>query len=199
MPSWRDSSLDRRQLRSRARPRHLDDALSPHDALRRPRRLCHRSRKTPIPSRAITADQPVSAGRRGRRRRPSRCRYAGADRQAAGRDRDQGRRRWRRSARRSPPTPSPTATRCWCISISISGFAEVDKLFGRQPKFTRADFIPLARFIADPMRARGATTRNAVQDAEGTRRRRQEAAGQVIFFSSVRSLRRAPSSGRSCS
>jgi tripartite-type tricarboxylate transporter receptor subunit TctC len=33
---------------------------------------------------------------------------------------------------------------------SISGFAEVDKLFGRQPKFTRADFIPIARFIADP-------------------------------------------------
>jgi tripartite-type tricarboxylate transporter receptor subunit TctC len=25
--------------------------------------------------------------------------------------------------------------------VSISGFAEMDKLFGRQPKFTRADFI----------------------------------------------------------
>jgi tripartite-type tricarboxylate transporter receptor subunit TctC len=35
--------------------------------------------------------------------------------------------------------------------VSISGFAEVDKLFGRQPKFTREDFIPIARFIADPM------------------------------------------------
>jgi tripartite-type tricarboxylate transporter receptor subunit TctC len=35
--------------------------------------------------------------------------------------------------------------------VSISGFAEVDKLFGREPKFTRADFIPIARFIADPM------------------------------------------------
>jgi tripartite-type tricarboxylate transporter receptor subunit TctC len=34
---------------------------------------------------------------------------------------------------------------------SISGFAEVDKLFGRTPKFTRADFIPLARVVADPM------------------------------------------------
>src|SRR6202521_1512762 len=33
---------------------------------------------------------------------------------------------------------------------SISGFAEVDKLFGRAPKFTRADFIPIARFVADP-------------------------------------------------
>jgi tripartite-type tricarboxylate transporter receptor subunit TctC len=35
--------------------------------------------------------------------------------------------------------------------VSISGFAEVDKLFGRPAKFTRADFIPIARFIADPM------------------------------------------------
>ncbi len=34
--------------------------------------------------------------------------------------------------------------------VSISGFTEVDKLFGRQPKFTRDDFIPIARFIADP-------------------------------------------------
>jgi tripartite-type tricarboxylate transporter receptor subunit TctC len=33
---------------------------------------------------------------------------------------------------------------------SISGFAEVDKLFGRQPKFTRADFIPLGLLVADP-------------------------------------------------
>src|SRR6185312_9896637 len=27
---------------------------------------------------------------------------------------------------------------------SISGFSEVDKLFGRTPKFTRANFIPIA-------------------------------------------------------
>ncbi len=33
----------------------------------------------------------------------------------------------------------------------ISGYAEVDKLFGRQPKTTRADFIPLARLCADPV------------------------------------------------
>src|SRR5205807_7584020 len=33
---------------------------------------------------------------------------------------------------------------------SISGFAEVDRLFGRQAKFTNADFIPIARFVADP-------------------------------------------------
>jgi len=35
--------------------------------------------------------------------------------------------------------------------VSISGFAEVDKLFGRTPKFTNADFIPIARFVADPI------------------------------------------------
>jgi tripartite-type tricarboxylate transporter receptor subunit TctC len=34
---------------------------------------------------------------------------------------------------------------------SISGFAEVDSLFGRKPKFTRADFVPLTRVVADPM------------------------------------------------
>jgi tripartite-type tricarboxylate transporter receptor subunit TctC len=34
---------------------------------------------------------------------------------------------------------------------SLSGFAEVDKLFGRKPKFTRADFIPISCFTADPM------------------------------------------------
>src|SRR3954452_23150837 len=33
----------------------------------------------------------------------------------------------------------------------ISGYAEVDKLFGRTPKTTRADFIPLARLVADPV------------------------------------------------
>ena len=35
--------------------------------------------------------------------------------------------------------------------VSISGFAAVDKLFGRTPKFTNADFIPIARVIADPI------------------------------------------------
>ncbi len=35
--------------------------------------------------------------------------------------------------------------------VSISGFAEVDRLYGRPVKFTNDDFIPLARLIADPM------------------------------------------------
>jgi tripartite-type tricarboxylate transporter receptor subunit TctC len=33
---------------------------------------------------------------------------------------------------------------------SISGFAQVDRLFGRPVKFTNADFIPIARVVADP-------------------------------------------------
>ena len=34
---------------------------------------------------------------------------------------------------------------------SLSGFAAVDTLFGRTPKFTRADFIPIARLTDGPM------------------------------------------------
>src|SRR5258705_4787839 len=34
-------------------------------------------------------------------------------------------------------------------NTGISGYAEVDKLFGRPPKVARADFIPLARLVAD--------------------------------------------------
>lgn len=33
---------------------------------------------------------------------------------------------------------------------SISGLAEIDRLFGRKPKFTRSDLTPLARIVADP-------------------------------------------------
>jgi tripartite-type tricarboxylate transporter receptor subunit TctC len=36
-------------------------------------------------------------------------------------------------------------------NTGISGYAEVDKLFGRPVKVTRADFIPLARIVADPV------------------------------------------------
>jgi len=34
---------------------------------------------------------------------------------------------------------------------SVSGFEAVDKTFGRTPKFTRADFIPIARLTEGPM------------------------------------------------
>jgi tripartite-type tricarboxylate transporter receptor subunit TctC len=36
-------------------------------------------------------------------------------------------------------------------NTGISGYAEVDKLFDRPAKTTRADFIPLARIVADPV------------------------------------------------
>jgi tripartite-type tricarboxylate transporter receptor subunit TctC len=66
---------------------------------------------------------------------------------------------------------------------SISGFAEVDRLFGRQPKFTNADFIPIARFVADPCvlivndKQPYATLKNFVDDAK-------QRPDQIIFSSS---------------
>src|SRR5499427_10876985 len=36
-------------------------------------------------------------------------------------------------------------------NTGISGYAEVDKLFGRPVKTSRADFVALARLVADPM------------------------------------------------
>src|SRR5215813_598855 len=36
-------------------------------------------------------------------------------------------------------------------NVGISGYAEVDKLFGRPAKVSRAHFIPLARLAADPV------------------------------------------------
>lgn len=35
-------------------------------------------------------------------------------------------------------------------NTSLSGFPEVDRLFGRSPKFTNESFIPIARLVADP-------------------------------------------------
>ena len=102
-----------------------------------------------------------------------------------------------RSARRSPPTPSPTATRCSSHITSISGFAEIDKLFGRQPKFTNADFIPIARFVADPCvlvvndQQPYKTLKEFVDDAK---KRPNE-----IIFSSSGPLRRAAHSDWRCS
>ena len=54
-------------------------------------------------------------------------------------------------AHRLPPAQNRTAIHCCRTTTELSGYEEVDKLFGRQPKTTRADFIPLARLIADPV------------------------------------------------
>ena len=54
----------------------------------------------------------------------------------------------------------------------ISGYEDVDKLFGRKPKTTRADFIPLARLVADPVivivneRQTAKTLKELVDDAK---------------------------------
>jgi tripartite-type tricarboxylate transporter receptor subunit TctC len=36
-------------------------------------------------------------------------------------------------------------------NVGISGYAEVDRLYGRPVKVSRADFIPLARIVAEPI------------------------------------------------
>jgi tripartite-type tricarboxylate transporter receptor subunit TctC len=67
--------------------------------------------------------------------------------------------------------------------VSISGFAEVDKLFGRTPKFTRADFVPIARFTEGPMvlvvndKQPYKTLKDLVEDAK-------KRSNQIIFSSS---------------
>ena len=144
-----------------------------------PRRLPPPSRPTRAWRRAIIraasdAGQPVPARWRGRRCQPAVCLRDGAATQAAARDRNQGRgrRRGGRPVRRQ--RRSRTATRCSLHLPSISGFAEVDQLFGRQAKFTRADFIPIARLTEGPM-VLVVNDTAAVQDVEGSRRGRQEA------------------------
>jgi len=67
--------------------------------------------------------------------------------------------------------------------VSISGFAEVDKVFGRQPKFTRADFVPIARFTEGPMvlLANDQTPYQTVKELVDDAKQRPN---QIIFSSS---------------
>lgn len=67
--------------------------------------------------------------------------------------------------------------------VSISGFAEVDKIFGRQPKFTRADFIPIARFTEGPMVlvVNAETPYKTLKDLVDDARKRPD---QIVFSSS---------------
>jgi tripartite-type tricarboxylate transporter receptor subunit TctC len=67
--------------------------------------------------------------------------------------------------------------------VSISGFAEVDKVFGRQPKFTRADFVPIARFTEGPMvlLVNDQTPYRTLQDLVDDAKKRPN---QIIFSSS---------------
>jgi tripartite-type tricarboxylate transporter receptor subunit TctC len=66
---------------------------------------------------------------------------------------------------------------------SISGFADVDKLFGRQPKFTNASFIPIARLVADPivMVVNSASPHMTLKDLVEDAKKRPN---QIIFSSS---------------
>ena len=67
--------------------------------------------------------------------------------------------------------------------VSISSFAEVDKVFGRQPKFTRADFVPIARFTEGPMvlLANDQTPYQTVKELVDDAKQRPN---QIIFSSS---------------
>ena len=67
--------------------------------------------------------------------------------------------------------------------VSLSGFAEVDRLYGRPVKFTLDDFVPIARFIADPLVliTSSDTPYKTLKDLVDDARKRP---GQLIFSSS---------------
>ncbi len=67
--------------------------------------------------------------------------------------------------------------------VSLSGFAEVDRIYGRPVKFTMDDFIPIARFIADPLVliTSSDTPYKTLKDLVDDARKRP---GQLIFSSS---------------
>jgi len=67
--------------------------------------------------------------------------------------------------------------------VSISGFEGVDKMFGRAPKFTRADFIPIARFTEGPMAlvVNDQTPYKSLKDLVDDAKKRPD---QIIFSSS---------------
>jgi tripartite-type tricarboxylate transporter receptor subunit TctC len=67
--------------------------------------------------------------------------------------------------------------------VSISGFAEVDRLFGRQPKFTRESFIPIARFTDGPMAlvVNAETPYKTLKDLVDDAKKRPD---QIVFSSS---------------
>lgn len=67
--------------------------------------------------------------------------------------------------------------------VSLSGFAEVDRVYGRPLKFTLDDFIPIARFISDPLVliTSADTPYMSLKDLVEDARKRP---GQLIFSSS---------------
>ncbi len=67
--------------------------------------------------------------------------------------------------------------------VSVSGFEHVDKLFDRKPKFTRGDFIPIARFTSGPMAllVNAETPYKTLKDLVDDAKKRPD---QIIFSSS---------------
>jgi len=99
------------------------------------------------PSHAITVINPFRRWRI-RHRDAAARRGARADHQAAMVDRNQGRRRGAVGAQVAA-SAKPDGYTLLSHITSISGFAEVDKLFA-VGEIHPPDFIPLARFVADP-------------------------------------------------
>ncbi len=118
-------------------------AASAPDRGRRPRRR-------PIPHAPITIINPFPPGGAADVVRRPLAAVLEPHPQAAGGDRHQGRARPARLGAQVAAAAKPDGYTLLAHITSISGFSEVDKLFGRTPKFTRADFIPIARFVADP-------------------------------------------------
>ena len=145
------------------------------------------------PSRAGHPDQSVPAGRRRRRGRPSVRGRAGADRQAAGGDRDQGRRR-RAVGAQFAANAKPDG-----YTLLVHIVVDLRLRRGRQAVRPAAQ-VHARRLHPDRAlhrRADGARRQRqaALQDAEGAGRRRQEAA-QQDRLQLVRPLRRAASADR---
>ena len=137
--------------------------------------------------------QSVPAGRRRRRGRPAAHRHAGADHQAALRDRDQGRRRrpGRRAIRRHRQARRLHAADSHRVDLGLCR--------GRQAVRPPAEIHP-RRFHSDRAADRrpdgaGGQRPAALQDAEGSGRRRQGEPRQADLLL-VRPLRRAASADR---
>ena len=79
-----------------------------------------------------------------------RSRPPGAAAEAAGGGRDQGRRR-RPGRRAGRCLAKPDGYTLLSHNTGISGYAEVDRLFGRPPEDHARRFHPLARIVADPV------------------------------------------------
>ncbi len=122
---------------------------------------------------------------------------ARADHQAAGGNRDQGRRRGRAVGAQFAAAASPTATRCFCTSFRSRALPR----WTRCSVASRSSPAPIYPDRALHRRADGARGQrpDAVQDAEGTGRHTTQEAPRRHHLQLVRPLRRAAPADPRCS